>query len=78
MSSTEFAPVAEILGDVHGGLRREPAHRRAFVPRRDDSDRQRAISRQGVVEKFAHLAAAFADERDDHGAEIARAREHCE
>ena len=29
-----------------------------------------------VVEEFAHLAAAFADERDHHRVEIGRARQH--
>ena len=43
-----FAAVAEIFGDRHGGLRRQPPHHRALVAGRDDRDgarRDRAPAR---------------------------------
>ena len=73
-----LALIAEIFGDRHRGLRREAPHHRAFVAGRNDGDRQLAVVAERVVEKLAHLAAALADQRDDHGVEIRRAREHGE
>ena len=71
-----LAAVAEIFGDGHRGLGREAAHHRAFVAGGDDGDGLVAVVAERVVEKLAHLAAALADQRDDDGVEIGRARQH--
>ncbi len=56
--------------------RREAAHHRAFVAGGDHRDRRLPIGGERVIEEFAHLSAAFADERDDDGVEVRRAGEH--
>ena len=78
ISSTESPRSRKYSAIVIGGLGREPAHHRALVAGRDDRDRRGLVGAERIVEEFAHLAAAFAHQRDDHGVEIGRLGEHRE
>ena len=71
-----IALIAEIFGDRHRGFGREAAHHGALVPRRNDRDRGRAVIAKRVVKKFAHLASALADERDDNRVDRRGPSEH--
>ncbi len=53
-------------------------HHRAFVAGRDDRDGHIAVGAETIVDEFAHLAAALADERDHHAVEAFRAGDHAE
>ena len=73
------ALVAKMLGDAHGGVGRAPAHHGALVAGGDDGDGLgHAVVADRVLEEFAHLAAALADQRDDDGVEGVGAGEHGE
>ena len=73
------ALVAKMLGDAHRGVRRAPAHHGALVAGGDDGDGLgHALRADRVFEEFAHLAAAFADQRDDHRVEGIGAGQHGE
>ena len=70
---------AKMLGDAHGGVGRAPAHHGALVAGGDDGDRLgHALRTDRVFEEFAHLAAAFADQRDDDGVECVGSGQHGE
>ena len=71
-----LAAVAEILGDGHRGVGREPAHHRALVAGGDHHHRLVAVRAQRLLQELAHLAAPFADERDHHRVDGLRGREH--
>ena len=70
---------AEMLGDAHGGVGRAPAHHGALVAGRDDGDGLgHAGGSDRILQEFAHLAAALADQRDDDGVEGVSGGEHGE
>ncbi len=71
-----LALIAKILGHRHRRFRREAAHHRTFVAGRDNRDGRRPILAQRIVEEFAHLPSALADERDDDSVELRSAGEH--
>ena len=73
-----LATIAEKFGDGQGGLGRQPAHHRAFVAGRNDRDREPAILAERIVEEFAYLAAALANQRDDDGGEALGAGKHAQ
>ena len=68
-----------MLGDAHGGVRRAAAHHGALVACRDDGDGLgHAFGADRVLQEFAHLAAALADQRDDDRVEGGGRGEHGE
>ena len=61
------AAVAEILCDRQGGVGGLAADRRRLVGGGEDDDAARkAVGAEGVLDELARLAAALADQADDH------------
>ncbi len=70
------ALVAVVLGDRDGGKRRHFPEHRAFVTGGDDGDRFGEVVAERILDEFAHLAPALADQRDHHLVEGVGTRQH--